>query len=453
MRILLVRPPRIKQAVTLGEMMFCEPLGLECLYKVLKEDHRVEILDLMVTGENFSRTLKEFKPDIVGITSLCIDVNNVVKLAKEAKEIKPEVITFVGGTQAYLNPEGFFTNHIDHVFKYTTTDNLKKFMHIISKGVIEPIDGIHSRALDFMGTNVHGRNEYMVPDRIATKKYRSKYSYLGYKPCAIMQTSLGCSKNCDFCLRWRIEGAKEKDIQLDLIIKQLKEIEEPSVMICDNDFLNDEERLEKFCDLLEQEGIVKNFICYGSVHSVLSHPHTISRLKDNGLKAVLVGYETFNNEEMKNYKKKSTVEDNIKASKILKQIGIDVWASFMLHPDWSLKDFKSMKSYVRKLKPEISTFSPLTPFPNLPMYKEYKERVIYNQTEYEAWSFGKVTIIPSKMSLRRYYFELLRFVLYINIRMNSTSYMIKRFGAGTVLRMAKGSFGVVKTYLKLMITS
>jgi len=29
MKILLVRPPRIKQAVTLGELMFCEPIGLE----------------------------------------------------------------------------------------------------------------------------------------------------------------------------------------------------------------------------------------------------------------------------------------------------------------------------------------------------------------------------------------------------------------------------------------
>lgn len=450
MKILLVRPPRIKQAVTLGEMMFCEPLGLQCIYKILKEQHRVEILDLMVQGEDFHKKFKEFNPDLVGITSLCIDVDNVLKLAREVKVLNPKVITFVGGTQAYLSPESFFTQHVDHVFKFTTTENLKELTELLSKGEMEPIEGVCSRVLDFEGAEVKGRNEYIVPDRTSTKKYRSYYSYLGYRPCAIMQTSLGCSKTCDFCLRWRIEGAREKDIDLQVIVNQLKEIEEPSVMICDNDFLNNEERLEKFCDLLEREGITKNFICYGSVHSVLSHPHTISRLKDNGLKAVLVGYETFKNEELENYKKKSTVEDNIKASEILKQLGIDVWASFMLHPDWDLEDFKNLKKYVKKLRPEISTFSPLTPFPNLPMYKKYEERLIYNPMEYEAWSFGKVTIKPSKMSLRRYYFELLRFVLYVNVRMNSTSYMIKRFGVGTVFRMGRGSFGVVKTYLKLM---
>ena len=33
MKILLVRPPRIKQAITLGNFMFSEPLGLEMIRK------------------------------------------------------------------------------------------------------------------------------------------------------------------------------------------------------------------------------------------------------------------------------------------------------------------------------------------------------------------------------------------------------------------------------------
>lgn len=36
MKILLVRPGRRKQAITLGEFMFSEPIGLECVYTLLK---------------------------------------------------------------------------------------------------------------------------------------------------------------------------------------------------------------------------------------------------------------------------------------------------------------------------------------------------------------------------------------------------------------------------------
>lgn len=452
MKILLVRPPRVKQAVTLGEFMFAEPIGLEIVYSVLRSLYEVRILDMMVSGESFEGTCEEFRPDIVGITSLCIDVNMVRDIALRAKNINSDIITLVGGTQAYLNPKAFFDASIDHVFKYTDRNNLRELLDYISKNETPPmIDGICSRTNGYKSTNVFGRNEYIVPDRASTGKYREHYSYLGFKPCAIMQTSLGCSKHCDFCMRWRIEGEKEQEIDLKLIIKQIQDIAEPSIMIYDNDFLNNRERLEIFCDLLEKNKIRKNFICYSSVKSILSHPETIRRMAENGLKAVLVGYETFNQEEMLKYKKKSTAADNLKAAEILKEIGIDCWASFILHPDWDKNDFISFRKYIKQLKPEISTFSPLTPFPGLPLYEEYKDRLLFDETEYEAWSFGKVSIRPSKMTLRRYYYEVLKVILYINLRMNSAPYMVKRFGISTLLRITAGSLKVLPIYIKLML--
>lgn len=48
MRILLVRPPRREKAVSLGDFMFAEPIGLECVYAALKDRHDVKILDLML---------------------------------------------------------------------------------------------------------------------------------------------------------------------------------------------------------------------------------------------------------------------------------------------------------------------------------------------------------------------------------------------------------------------
>ena len=47
MKILLVRPARIKQAITLGEFMYSEPIGLEIVYAMLEDKHQLEILDLM----------------------------------------------------------------------------------------------------------------------------------------------------------------------------------------------------------------------------------------------------------------------------------------------------------------------------------------------------------------------------------------------------------------------
>ena len=129
MRILLVRPPRIRQAITLSNFMFSEPLGLEMIYGVLEFDHIVEIFDMMVDKLSIEEKISEFKPDTIGITSLCIDVFKVIDLCNKIKEHDNSITTFVGGTQALLSPQSFFHPSIDYVFNYTTKGNLLKFVN------------------------------------------------------------------------------------------------------------------------------------------------------------------------------------------------------------------------------------------------------------------------------------------------------------------------------------
>lgn len=452
MKVLLVRPGRRKQAITLGEFMFSEPIGLECVYAVLKEHHQVRILDLMVGEEDFDQELLGWKPDVVGFTSLCVDVLAVLELAQKTKALNPHIVTLVGGTQALLSVESFQHETIDHVFEYTTRTNLTKlFTCLVGKEKAPLIDGIRSRENAFRSTGVKGINEYMVPDRQATQKYRHHYSYFGYKPCAIMQTSRGCSSHCKFCLRWHIEGPAELDEPLTDIIRQIEVIAEPSIMIYDNNFLHNKERLEKFCTLLETRQIRKNFVCYGSAASIVANASVMQRLSQNGLRAVLVGYESFSNEDLAAYKKKSTVETNLAAARILQEAKIDCWASFILHPDWDGADFKRFRQYLRQLQPEISSLTPMTPFPGGLLYREYKNRLLFGKEDYDRWSFSEVAIRPGKMNLRRYYFEMLKTNLYVNLCMNNPGYMVKKFGFGTVFRILQGSLCFLAKYINLML--
>lgn len=451
MRTLLVRPPRIKQAITLSDFMFAEPLGLEMIYGVIKNENEVEIFDMMIETKTLTDKLKEYNPTIVGITSLCIDVNKVLDLAKETKKYNEDIITFVGGTQAYLNPEAFIHSSIDHIFKFTNRANLLELYDTLKKILETPIDGILSKVLDYRITTNKGRNEYLPPDRTSTKKYRKEYSYFGYRPVAIMEFGIGCEKSCNFCLRWRIEGRKEELIDIELFKKDLLTIQEPTIMFFDNDFFASKEKINAFINIVKELNIKKNYIVYGSVKGIIEHKEEIIVLKALGLKAVLVGYETFSDEEMTKYQKKSTTEDSFIAARILSRLDIDSWASFMAHPDWSVEDFKSIRKYIKNLKPEISSISPLTPFPNLPMYKEYESRLIYKKDEYEKWSFGQVMIRPSKISLRRYYYELLKTNLYVNFIINQKTEMLNRFTFLDRVKLLKGSINALNKYIILMI--
>lgn len=451
MKVLLVRPPRIKQAITLSDFMFSEPLGLEMIYGVIKETSEVEIFDMMVEKTSFTEKLNNYKPDAIGITSLCIDVNKVIDLAMQSKKFNEDIVVAVGGTQTYLNPEAFFHESIDFIFQYTDEHNIKTLFENIDLEIYKSIDGILSKVEGYKSNNIKKRNAYLLPDRRSTEKYRKEYSYFGYKPAAIMEFGIGCEKVCDFCLRWRIEGHKEDLLDLELIKRDLLSIKEATIMIFDNDFFANREKVETFIRLIKELNLNKNFIVYASVNGIIEYRDLIKEFRDLGLKAVLVGYETFNDKEMIKYKKKSTISDNHTAANILKELDIDVWASFMAHPDWSSQDFKLLRAYIKKLSPEIASISPLTPFPNLPMYKTYEERLLFDRNDYEKWSFGQVMIKPSKMTLRRYYYELLKTNLYINLFTNGKTEMLRNYGIKNMLRISIGGIKAVCKYVVLMM--
>lgn len=452
MKVLLIRPPRIPKAIALGEFMYSEPIGLEMVYTVLKDKYEVEIFDMMADKTPLSKKISSYNPHVVAITSLCIDVFKVLNISRHVKKIDSNIVTIVGGTQANLNPDSFKDSSIDHIMKYSTRNNLLKlYDQINNSDNIGVIEGVISKSRNYSDPKIAGCNEYIIPDRTSTAKYRKNYSYFGYKPAAIMGTSQGCSKTCRFCLRWRLEGASEEYIDMESVLNDLKNIHENYVMIYDNDFIHNGDRINEFCEILENNNIKKKFICYGSVNGVLSNMESLKRFHKNGLVALLVGYETFKPEEMKYYMKKSSVEDNLKASRFLKFIGVDVWASFMVHPDWSVSDFRKFRKYIKELNPEVSTFSPLTPFPNLPLYEEYKDRLIVKKEDYEDWSFGQVTIMPEKMSLRRYYYETLKTIFYINLFTNNIFYMSSKFGLKRMVNLSRGSVNLLFKYLKLMV--
>ncbi|MGM0396772.1 MAG: B12-binding domain-containing radical SAM protein [Bacillota bacterium] len=449
MRVLLIRPPRIKQAITMGSFMFSEPLGLEMVYGVIEKSHQVKIFDMMIDND-LKRELEDFSPHVVGITSLCIDVEKVIQIANRVKGFNNEIMTLVGGTQSYLSPGSFFHENIDHIFKFTTEENLKLLMKSIEDKRTEKLDGILSRELLYYDTGATGRNQYLLPDRKSTKRYRRHYSYFGYRPAAIMELGTGCSKTCDFCLRWRIEGAREALIHKEVWISDLLSIEEETIMFIDNDFFSDDGKADEFIQLAKELELKKSYIAYGSVRGILQYKEQVREMASIGLKALLVGYETFNDRELADYRKKSTTDQNREAAEFLRSVGIDVWASFMAHPDWSSDDFKSFRRYIRELSPEISTINPLTPFPGLPLYEKYKERLLYSTDDYDKWSFGQVTIRPSRMSLRGYYWQLLWTYLYINTVVNRNTGMIKKYGVGNMLKILSGSLGAAIKYIRLM---
>lgn len=454
MDILLIRPPRPPKTITIGQFMYCEPLGLEAVYGVLKKTFSVLLIDMMAEDIDISKLIHLYKPKCVGLTTICVDVAIALSLAEKIKSIDTGIGVVIGGTQAQLNPEAFISPFVDHIMAKSTEDGITSLFTALVTGSscreISEIDGVYSRGGELPLPTTIQHNDFLAPDRSATHRYRHKYSYFGFRPCAILQTSQGCRKRCTFCIRWRIEGGEENHRDIVSVCQEIVTIEEDTIMIIDNDFLCDSRRIESLCDFLEKNRIKKNFLCYGSVHSIMSNRKSIRRFKRNGLRVVLVGYESFSEHELTAYNKQCSLEDSLEVSRFLKTCGIDAWASFIMHPDWSHDDFSSFRKYIRKLRPEISSLTPLTAYPGTPYYEKYKERLLIKKNDYARWSFGEITIMPTRMSLKAYYCEVLKTNLHINLFMNNTVYLVRKFGWSALFRISWGGLKLTATYLRLM---
>jgi len=110
MKVLLVRPNINKKITTVRNFMFGEPLGVECVSTIFKEQgHDVTILDFMAESKrNFKRYIKEYNPDIVGFTSQCSDITNILIMAREVKQINEKITVLCRRSASNNNTRSIF---------------------------------------------------------------------------------------------------------------------------------------------------------------------------------------------------------------------------------------------------------------------------------------------------------------------------------------------------------
>ena len=112
MKILLVQPVKPVKALGGEDFAIYEPLALEYLAAGVAGDHDVRILDMRIDHDLDSH-LREYRPDVVGITSYTVHVNTVKKLFQQIKTLNPDIVTLVGGHHATILPMDFCTPFID----------------------------------------------------------------------------------------------------------------------------------------------------------------------------------------------------------------------------------------------------------------------------------------------------------------------------------------------------
>lgn len=403
MKVLLIQPK--SEAIGFTNLIMCEPLGLEMIGGAL-DGHELKIIDLRLKNNLYS-VLSSFKPNLCGIScSYTIDFSSTLKLARNIKNILPKSFIVVGGHHASLNYRDFSSREIDAVVIGEGEKTIKELADRLEiNGNLNDIPGLalNQNSKQFLTPpRPLQKNLDLLPFPLINRPKRNHY-HLGFqKPVALVETSRGCTYQCSFCGVWQFYRRTYRNKTPERVVEELKRIKEPFILFVDDNFLVDIKRAEEMAYLIRASGIKKTYTIQARSDTITKNPDIIKLWKEIGLGTVFIGFEKAENEGLQALHKNNKIENNDKALKILDTLNINVWASFIVDPDYDLKDFRRLKEYIYDRQIKTPTFSILTPLPGTELFFELRDKLITE--DYNLYDIAH-SVLPTRLPLKEFYKE------------------------------------------------
>jgi radical SAM superfamily enzyme YgiQ (UPF0313 family) len=387
-----------------------EPLALEYLGAGLKQDgHEVQLLDARLTPD-VEAACRAFRPDVVGLTGFTTHLEIVKTIAVQVKHLLPRVVVVVGGHHATVRPQDFNVPAVDVVVVGEGVVALRELMRAVEQdGDYLAVEGVALPGPEGMCFSPPRRytelDELPIPDRSLTAAHRGNYFSEWFKPLASVRTSLGCTARCNFCALWSITGGKYLRRSPEAVVEELKGIAEPNVFFCDDESMCDVKRMDRLADLIGESGIRKNYFLYGRVDTIVKHPELFAKWAGIGLAQVFVGMEDYSDARLAAMNKGITAAQQAEAVRILDELGIMMYASYMVDPAYTRQDFRDLLAYVRRLKHKYATFTVLTPLPGTELHAQREHELLSRKPELYDMVHA---LLPTALPLPEFYREYAR---------------------------------------------
>ncbi len=352
-----------------------------------------------------SEELKTFQPDLVGIGAVTANLHLAKSVLKETKRFNPEITTVIGGHHATLVPGDCYDDYIDIIVIGEGEETFPELLDALERGKsLSSIPGIAYRKNDYF-THTGERdlidiNTLPFADRSLTERYRKEYFRGTWRPTASIISSRGCPFRCDFCAQWKIYKSTYRIRKPELVARELGEIREKYINFIDDNTLENYRSSLELCEVIKAEGIEKFYEVYSRADTIAAHPDLIEKWRDIGLKLVLIGLESIDEDKLLSWNKRISLKTNKKAIDILHGNDIEIAAYFVIDPDFGREDFESLLSYIEDNGLTHPIFTILSPFPGTELRKQRSRDLISDS--YRILDFFH-TVLPTRLPLEEFY--------------------------------------------------
>ena len=255
---------------------------------------------------------------------------------------------------------------------------------------LSEVDGITWRAPD--GSFVANKNRAMIEDMDALPMVSPVYKrdltiekyFGGYlrHPYVSFYTGRGCKSRCTFCLwpqtigghNYRLRSIPKVIEEVEYILREMPEVKE---IFFDDDTLTDVHgRVEDLARALGELGFGKpGFKVSWSCNAKANVPRkTLEVLKENGLRLLLVGYESGNQKILHNIKKGLLVDVARRFTRDCHELGIVIHGTFILGLPGETRDTSEETiAFAQQINPHTIQVSLAAPYPGTFLYAQATE--------------------------------------------------------------------------------
>jgi hopanoid biosynthesis associated radical SAM protein HpnJ len=304
-----------------------------------------------------------------------------VKVAEAFKKANPALMIGLAGSHVTVMPEPSLmaSAAIDFVagseFEYTLQE-------IAAGAPLAEVDGISYKR---KGRPVHNRPRALIEDLDQLPHVADIYRrdlviedyYIGYllHPYVSLYTGRGCKSRCSFCL-WpqTIGGHQYRTRSPDNVLQEIRKIKAyfprvKEVFFDDDTFTSDSSRAEAIARLLGRESIT------WSCNARANVPYqTLKIMRENGLRLLLVGFESGSQQILNNIRKGIRIETARQFMADCHDLGITVHGTFIVGlPGETPETIEKTIAYAKEINPHTIQVSLAAAYPGTELYRQAEE--------------------------------------------------------------------------------
>lgn len=313
------------------------------------------------TRERFIRELKTVRYDVIGISSILVNVLKVREMCRLIRRYQPDAQIVIGGHIANLEDLHERVN-ADHIVK---GEGVEWFRHYLGEDSERP---------------------YNHPVVLSPVNMRSMGVKVPNKPgetAATLIPSVGCPMGCNFCSTSAMFGGKGKfntfyqtgDELYRVLVGLERECQARSFFVMDENFLLNRKRAMRLLELMEQHGKPWSFYLFASANVL--RKYSMDELLRIGVSWIWIGLEGENSK----YGKLAGADTREMVAEFQRN-GIRVLGSTIIGLEEHTPDnIDAAINYAISHATDFHQFMLYTPLPGTPLHKGLREQGLIMEEE------------------------------------------------------------------------